>query len=137
MVEMKETTPDKRTASRIGYWREQVEQQERSGLTVKRYCERHGVSEQSFYVWRKRLREEAPVRFALVETSPQKEQRMMSAWKLFSHRRASPDRACCRSGSVTKSVGTQISQWLKFLQENLAMVAGIFGVARRNRGDMD
>lgn len=73
MVEMKETTQDKRTASRIGYWREQVVQQERSGLTVKQYCERQGVAEQSFYVWRKRLREESPVRFALVETSPQKE----------------------------------------------------------------
>jgi len=65
---MKETTPDQRTAARIDYWREQVAQQERSGLPVKQFCEMHGMAEQSFYVWRKRLQKEPSVRFALVET---------------------------------------------------------------------
>ena len=59
---------ERRTASRIDYWREQVAQQERSGLRVKQYCETHGITEQSFYVWRKRLRKEPTLRFALVET---------------------------------------------------------------------
>jgi transposase-like protein len=67
---MKETTTEQRTASRIDYWREQVAQQERSGLSVKQFCETHGVTEQSFYVWRKRLRKEPSLRFALVETTP-------------------------------------------------------------------
>jgi hypothetical protein len=70
VVEMKETTTEQRTASRIDYWREQVAQQERSGLSVKQFCETHGVTEQSFYVWRKRLRKEPSLRFALVETTP-------------------------------------------------------------------
>lgn len=69
MVEMKETTREQRTASRIDYWREQVAQQERSGLAVKQFCEIHGITEQSFYVWRKRLRKEPSLRFALVETT--------------------------------------------------------------------
>lgn len=70
MVEMKETTTEQRTASRIDYGREQVAQQERSGVSVKQFCETYGVTEQSFYVWRKRLREEPPLKFALVETTP-------------------------------------------------------------------
>jgi transposase-like protein len=74
VVEMKETTPDQRTASRIDYWREQVAQQERSGLPVKQFCEAHGIPEQSFYVWRKRLRKEPSLRFALVETTPGEQQ---------------------------------------------------------------
>lgn len=35
---------------------------------MARFCKGRGMSEQSFYVWRKRLRKEDPVRFALVET---------------------------------------------------------------------
>jgi transposase-like protein len=65
---MKETTGEQQARSRIEYWRGQVEEQERSGLSVKQFCETRQITEQSFYVWRKRLREQAPVRFALVET---------------------------------------------------------------------
>lgn len=71
---MKETTGERQGGSRIEYWREQVAQQERSGLSVKQFCEAQRITEQSFYVWRKRLREAAPVRFALVETEPAKSQ---------------------------------------------------------------
>ena len=73
MVEMKETATERGTPSRIDYWREQIAQQERSGLAVKQYCETHGIKDQSFYVWRKRLQTEpAALRFALVETAPGK-----------------------------------------------------------------
>jgi transposase-like protein len=51
------------------YWRERIAAQERSGLTIQRFCKEQGLTEQSFYVWRKRLREQQePMRFALVET---------------------------------------------------------------------
>jgi transposase-like protein len=66
---MKETTGEQRAAGRSEYWREQIAQQEGSGLSVQRFCERRGVTEQSFYVWRKRLQKQQPVRFALVETA--------------------------------------------------------------------
>lgn len=36
-------------------------------MPVGRFCQEHGLTEQSFYVWRKRLRPQEPVRFALVE----------------------------------------------------------------------
>jgi transposase len=64
---MKETTGERRASSRIEYWREQVAQHERSGLSVKQFCEAQRIPEQSFYVWRKRLQEQPPMRFALVE----------------------------------------------------------------------
>jgi hypothetical protein len=59
------------TTARSEYWRERIVEQERSGLTVHRFCEERGLSEPNFYIWRKRLRkrESEPVRFALVETS--------------------------------------------------------------------
>jgi hypothetical protein len=34
---------------------------------VQRFCEEQGLTEQSFYLWRKRLRTQQPMRFALVE----------------------------------------------------------------------
>jgi hypothetical protein len=34
---------------------------------VSAFCREHGVSDQSFYNWRKRLSSNEPVRFALVE----------------------------------------------------------------------
>ncbi|MBV9300894.1 MAG: hypothetical protein JOY53_02150 [Acidobacteriaceae bacterium] len=59
---------DKKTESREEYWRERVAAHKRSGLPVKQFCEQQRITEQSFYVWRKRLRNQPPVRFALVET---------------------------------------------------------------------
>jgi len=60
--------PPSRAAPRRDYWRERIAAQERSGLTVGRFCKEQGLTEQSFYLWRKRLREQQPMRFALVET---------------------------------------------------------------------
>jgi transposase-like protein len=66
---MKEITGGGQVSSRIEYWREQVAQQERSGQSVKQFCEAQGITEQSFYVWRKRLQKQPAMRFALVETT--------------------------------------------------------------------
>jgi transposase len=49
-------------------WRERIAAQEQSGVSVKQFCEEQGFTEQSFYFWRKRLRRQTPLRFALVET---------------------------------------------------------------------
>ena len=63
-----------RLLDRSEYWRARISEQEQSGLPVARFCKDLGISEQSFYVWRKRLRKEDPVRFALVETGPGQQQ---------------------------------------------------------------
>jgi transposase len=48
-------------------WAERIAVQQRSGVSVKQFCKERGLTEYSFYAWRKRLREKGPVRFALVE----------------------------------------------------------------------
>ncbi len=59
---------------RSEYWRALIGEQGQSGLPVARFCKERGISEQSFYVWRKRLRKEDSVRFALVETGLRQQQ---------------------------------------------------------------
>jgi transposase-like protein len=49
------------------FWRQIMAQQQQSGLSVRAICEQHGISEYSFYQWRKRLAQQLPVKFALVE----------------------------------------------------------------------
>jgi transposase-like protein len=41
------------------YWRRQVREWEQSGLSVRAFCEEHGVSEPSFYAWRRTLQDRA------------------------------------------------------------------------------
>src|SRR5580692_893049 len=57
----------KSAETRIEYWRARNSEQERSGMAVGRFCQEQQITEQSFYVWRKRLRQPEAVRFALVE----------------------------------------------------------------------
>jgi len=57
----------KSAEARIEYWRARIAEHERSGMSVGRFCQEQQVTEQSFYVWRKRLRQPEPIRFALVE----------------------------------------------------------------------
>jgi len=51
------------------FWRQLIAQQQRSGVSVRAFCQQHRTSEYSFYQWRKRLSQQIPVKFALVETS--------------------------------------------------------------------
>ena len=60
----------KTVEERRTYWRERIAEQERSGISVQQFCKEKGVTEQSFYAWRKRPRKQEAARFALVETPP-------------------------------------------------------------------
>jgi transposase-like protein len=52
-------------------WRRKIAQQEQSGQSVRAFCREQDIGEHLFYYWRQRLRkEDAPVRFALVEMQP-------------------------------------------------------------------
>jgi len=57
----------KSAEARIECWRARIAEQKRSGMSVGRFCQEQQITEQSFYVWRKRLRQPEAVRFALVE----------------------------------------------------------------------
>src|ERR1035437_6449682 len=67
---MSDTVIGERTANpKADEWAERIAAQRRSGMSVKQFCKEQGLTEYSFYVWRKRLQERGPVRFALVERS--------------------------------------------------------------------
>ena len=55
-------------------WAERIAAQQRSGMSVKQFCKDQGLTEYSFYAWRKRLQERGPVRFALVERSARRQE---------------------------------------------------------------
>ena len=61
-----------KAVTRNEYWKEVVARHERSSMDVCAYCEQQGICEQSFYTWRKRLRQPEPVSFALVRTAQAK-----------------------------------------------------------------
>src|SRR5271154_6044728 len=58
----------KTQAARLDFWRQLIAKQQQSGMPVRAFCQQHRTSEYSFYHWRKRLREQLPMKFALVET---------------------------------------------------------------------
>ena len=64
---MDETLIEEPALAKDNQWAERIAEQERSGLSVKQFCKERGVSEYSFYTWRKRLARKEPVRFALVD----------------------------------------------------------------------
>ncbi len=64
------------------YWSKLIAEQEASAQKVLPFCRERGITEASFYYWRKRLRKSAPMRFALLETSPADTGRTASALEL-------------------------------------------------------
>jgi hypothetical protein len=52
-------------------WGQRIAEQETGGQSIRAYCGERELKESAFYGWRGRLRKQnAPVRFALVETKP-------------------------------------------------------------------
>ncbi len=47
-----------------------ISEQEACGESVRTFCRQRGIGEHSFYLWRRKLRTDRPVRFALLETRP-------------------------------------------------------------------
>ena len=72
---MSDTIVDERPANlKANQWAERIAVQQRSGISVKQFCREHGLTECSFYAWRKRLQQSGPVRFALVERSARQQE---------------------------------------------------------------
>ena|SRR5215831_5903043 len=55
------------------FWRPMLRQWQRSDLSVRAFCEQHGLSQPSFYAWRRTLRDRdaQAVAFVPVEVLPQ------------------------------------------------------------------
>ena len=65
--------------SKADEWAERIAAQQRSATSVKQFCKEQGLTEYSFYAWRKRLQEGGPVRFALVERKARQQERTAEA----------------------------------------------------------
>lgn len=77
---MSDTVNEGRPANqKADEWAERIAAQQRSGISVKQFCKERGLTECSFYAWRKRLQEKGPVRFALVERSVRRHERTAEA----------------------------------------------------------
>jgi transposase len=77
---MSDTVIEERTPNpKADEWAERIAAQQRSGMSVKQFCKEQGLTEYSFYTWRKRLQEKGPVRFALVERSARRQERTAEA----------------------------------------------------------
>jgi transposase-like protein len=72
---MTEANNEEKAVSNRDQWRGRIAEQERSGVSVRRYCEAQGIGQHLFYYWRKRLREQQqPMRFALVDRGPARQE---------------------------------------------------------------
>jgi transposase-like protein len=69
---MTRATVAKKLGTRDDDWRTRISAQEQSGISVKQFCKQQGITEQSFYYWRKRLQTTTAMRFALVEAEPRR-----------------------------------------------------------------
>lgn len=46
-----------RSAEKEAFWRMAMEEQRNSGLTIKAFCKQQGISQPSFYAWRRELKQ--------------------------------------------------------------------------------
>lgn len=64
-----------RPVKREQFWRQLIRDQRRSGSSIKAFCRSHGVSEPSFFAWRKKLalskRAERQADFVAVRVAPE------------------------------------------------------------------
>ena len=52
------------------FWRRSIAERERSGLSVREHCVRHGVKEANFYAWRREIAERDRATAAAVKFVP-------------------------------------------------------------------
>src|SRR5512145_1169615 len=70
---------DEKGARKAAEWAGRIAAQQRSGIPIKQFCKEQGLTEYSFYAWRKRLEETGPLRFALVDRRPRRQERAVEA----------------------------------------------------------
>ena len=76
---MSNTIVEQSPTTKSDQWTERIAAQQRSGISVKQFCKEQGLTEYSFYAWRRRLQETGPVRFALVGWNPRRQERAAEA----------------------------------------------------------
>lgn len=57
----------KANSERRQFWRELIGRQRTSGLNIARFCEQAGVAQNSFYVWKRRLKSDQSIRDGAIQ----------------------------------------------------------------------
>jgi transposase-like protein len=52
------------------YWSNLIAEQEASGQTIRAFCQKQGVGDNSFYYWRKKLQPESGVKTSIRAIEP-------------------------------------------------------------------
>jgi transposase-like protein len=66
------STGKPRDCKKEGFWRRMLQRWRQSGLSVRDFCARHGLSQPSFYAWRRTLvQRDAEVQFVPVRLTPE------------------------------------------------------------------
>ena len=130
-------------------WRQRIERQRVSGLSISGFCHREGITQASFYAWKRRFHEERSVgrRSSKVRTP-----RHFSRPNLSGSSRKAPERLPTRSAVSIPAAdfvqlplrGTRSSPWIELSlvdgtliripQENLAALAALLRMLRDGEG---
>ena len=53
------TRPEAKRITRMNEWRQRIHERQQSGQSVRAWCQRNGIRENSYYYWLRIIREEA------------------------------------------------------------------------------
>jgi hypothetical protein len=135
-------------------WRERLERQRRSGLSIAEFCRREGVSAVTFHTWKQKLRGEAVVGSAVggaadrstTDEGAARRQAGTSSRAISRRRKPRPSRAAvaARTGSANflqlPVFGARSGPWIELTlvdgtivripQQNLAALQTVFAILR-------
>lgn len=139
-------------------WRERLERQRRSGLSITEFCRKEGVSAVTFHTWKRKLRGEAMVGSAGAGAADRSTTDEGAAWRptgprsqaISSRRKPRRPRAgvAVRTGSANflqlPVLGARSGPWIELTlvdgtivripQQNLAALQTVFTILRGGEG---
>jgi len=127
-------------------WKQLISEHKQSGLTVKAFCQKHGVGEALFYCWRKRIvAEDQPARFVLVATNDFGSAPTVSSEKsnfkdgpalAYDSKAARPATAIVIASLVGLVLGLLAAVWHDTWIDRAAMLVALGGVSMPSSGSV-
>lgn len=125
-------------------WRQRVEWQRESGLSIAAFCRREGVSPASFHTWKRKLRTSAPARWSRKAAAMQRSQEQRGTVTERPGRQPSPIRSLTATHSANflqlPVLAARTSPWIELTlvdgtivrvpQQNLAALHTVLRVLR-------
>ena len=93
---------------RMAQWAQVISDRKASGVTIKEYCQMHGVNRDAYYYWQKKLRAAACAQFALMPIASMQTGLATTAFTEVKHKDSFPQTLPIESG-LHSSLQIQIS----------------------------